>query len=77
MLSLYACACAHLEDAYLNLEWLFKLSELMSKTREHVPVNHTCFIWDSNCARTDLTTLGHGSQGTAGSKGIKGFISVH
>jgi len=40
-------------------------------------LNRTWFIWDSNRAQMDLKMLGHGSQGTAGSKGIKGCISVH
>lgn len=82
MVSLYVCVCTCLGDAYLNFEWLLKFAELISKTLkncicEHVPLNRTCFIWDSNRAQTDLKMLGHGSQGAAGSKGIKGCISVH
>lgn len=35
MLSLYVSVCARLGDAYLNFEWLLKLSELISKTHTH------------------------------------------
>lgn len=77
MLSLSVCVCA-----YLNFEWFFKPAKPITRTLEkhtceHVRVICTCFIWDSNRAQMDLMMLGHGSQGTAGSKGIKGCISVH